>query len=713
MDYKNKYLKYKKKYLLLKDIFTQDQNIKKKYLLLKDIFTQDRNENINIKKKSNINNKISQKGGWLAISNIYNLVLIDWKINIYMVNTNDILKYQNSRGVTNKTIQFSILGKFFDINKYKSSLVILIDRNDDSFNNSIQVIIQNIDKFKNKYNAVYIIDLNPFKEYIVDACHQTDILRSTRPSSLRSNLSSEDFNVIFKDTMDINLQMAKIINELIFNNMRISNIELLGISRGGGIAINLLPLNINYKALYLSSPESPNHIMPLYNIDKDRLKNIRFIFGWNSNDNYPFEFVQKSKQEQGKYDEEITILQNDLKIKLNYKVNMFIPGTEHQLNSKLIDQIVMSDYLKNVEINYDKLILINKLLEELEVSSFEDLQLKIHDSVIKIPHIKLADCIGPIKWDNCYGECYSKIVEIINTEINSTAYMLRTLTDSLITINNETIQFNITSELTGKWEDDYKKIKIVEFESFTTSCRLIMGFGPSASGKTYWTDKIISLLSETDRTFPKTFITIDGGINRQSSFIYKAMVNEAPNLCLFGFANLFSPWSGYTLFNSNIVKDYLVKFLKVQTISLSLYVPESLGDCGGMFGGYCINKYNKYIEITGDTKWIGIYIWQHKNKSECKLDAYHKCIGCEESGSKREIKEGKKYSSSGYQYSENNGIPAMRSAPGGNYKIHNTGRVGGCSIFEDYTRYTQETLKIKNRLMSSGAEYNYDYKVGS
>jgi hypothetical protein len=27
------------------------------------------------------------------------------------VNTNGILKYQNSRGVTNKTIQFSILGK--------------------------------------------------------------------------------------------------------------------------------------------------------------------------------------------------------------------------------------------------------------------------------------------------------------------------------------------------------------------------------------------------------------------------------------------------------------------------------------------------------------------------------------------------------------------------------------------------------------------------
>ena len=54
----------------------------------------------------------------------------------------------------------------------------------------------------------------------------------------------------------------------------------------------------------------------------------------------------------------------------------------------------------------------------------------------------------------------------------------------------------------------------------------------------------------------------------------------------------------------------------------------------------------------------------------------------------------------------------MKSAPGGNYKIHNTGRVDGCSIFEDYTVYTPETMQIKNRLINSGAEYNYDYRIG-
>mgnify|MGYP001616296616 CR=1 FL=1 len=47
-----------------------------------------------------------------------------------------------------------------------------------------------------------------------------------------------------------------------------------------------------------------------------------------------------------------------------------------------------------------------------------------------------------------------------------------------------------------------------------------MGFGPSASGKSYWTKNIIKIFCKIYDNYPDTFISVDGGIYRETSKIY-------------------------------------------------------------------------------------------------------------------------------------------------------------------------------------------------
>lgn len=309
--------------------------------------------------------------------------------------------------------------------------------------------------------------------------------------------------------------------------------------------------------------------------------------------------------------------------------------------------------------------------------------------------------IGP-KWMNCKDKCYTEISKLVKHEIESTAYIIRAISNSLLTINPESkIWFNVTNVkyLTGIWESDKDKIDItigteppVVGERLNSvpivdalgpnpiKSRLIMGFGPSASGKTYWAKSIIEILSGMENSFPKDFITIDGGVYRESSAIYQTVIiivkktndSGVKNLVSAGVSLLYS----VTLFNSDIIKKTITTYLQLQSnkIPISLYVPETLGSCG--YGGLinCYAKYKKFIDITKDeSSWIGLLIWQHKTGLECNYIDEYKCVGCTESGKQREKKEGKKYSNSAWEHSYNQGLKEMMKAPGYKYNIHNSG----------------------------------------
>ena len=139
---------------------------------------------------------------------------------------------------------------------------------------------------------------------------------------------------------------------------------------------------------------------------------------------------------------------------------------------------------------------------------------------------------------------------------------------------------------------------------------------------------------------------------------------------------------GRSLFESGGVKSAIKKYLKEQSeryvgSPVSLYIPETLGSCVNPLKA-CSSKYIGYKKMTKDDKWIGLYIWQHKEKGHCDFGKGFKCISCQESGSSRELSEGKKYSNSAYSVSKKNGIIQMKKAPGGRFDIHNCGDPKWC-----------------------------------
>ena len=237
-----------------------------------------------------------------------------------------------------------------------------------------------------------------------------------------------------------------------------------------------------------------------------------------------------------------------------------------------------------------------------------------------------------------------------------------------------------------------------------------MGFGPSASGKTYWTKKIIELFDNVNNkeTFPKSFLSIDGGIAREESIVYQFILNAVnQNLNIDGITNLSKKrifhylWPEKdTLFKSpkKRMVDYIKTIVDLTEQHISLYVPETLGGCfdrgeiwseaAKIQGNICIDRILKpFLKITNDkNSWIGLLIYQHKcgnyvnlkennceNKDVCRLPDYLKCKGTTESGKIRELMEGKKYSNKRYETSIKYGLVGVKRAPGRSIVIHNSG----------------------------------------
>ena len=312
-------------------------------------------------------------------------------------------------------------------------------------------------------------------------------------------------------------------------------------------------------------------------------------------------------------------------------------------------------------------------------------------------------------WINCgKPTCFNICSQNVLKEINSTAYYLRTITASLLQIQQQgqdeySVSFQVINpeNITGLWNNDYSNLILQinqgENEIDSTSIpngRLIMGFGPSASGKTYCAKQIIYLMTMVDGSFPKYFLSIDGGIYREECLTYQTILDciRANNSQVKGFNNLVST-NAFTssIFDSNIVKAKIngyLKYLKEQkNIKMNLYVPDTLSVCMPS----CNSIYGKYIYLTGDNNWIGTLIWQHMyGGMQCsygtKYGEQFQCKGCTESGQEREIKEGKKYSNSAWNSSYKNGRLSMMKAPNYRFFIHNSGSHENWSIVKDYSR---------------------------
>ena len=368
-------------------------------------------------------------------------------------------------------------------------------------------------------------------------------------------------------------------------------------------------------------------------------------------------------------------------------------------------------YLENVRIPGAN-DLESMLKDAFHIRSFSEIRDRVRYAIQSL-RSSASECTSRTEWISCTNKCNSVLTAAIKTELESTAYILRILAMSVISVDGSRLEFSANGPLTGIWADDAPHIRIQTLNRDTSPSRLVLGLGPSASGKTYWAKSLIDMMSEH---IPKTFLSIDGGIYRQGSIVYHYIVEEAKSICVAGFDNLMlSSWklTESSMFNTGGVKKAVIHFLKQQTIPISLYVPETLGDCGYGRLKYCYSKLDQFIKITKDARWIAIMIWQHKYATECSYSPLFKCTGCTESGTVREKEEGKKYSNKAYEHSMEEGMKVMEDAPGGAYSIHNSGHRRRKSILTDFTSYDGHGELQIQRILASPInmnKYNYMYK---
>jgi hypothetical protein len=329
------------------------------------------------------------------------------------------------------------------------------------------------------------------------------------------------------------------------------------------------------------------------------------------------------------------------------------------------------------------------------------------------------------KWTECENECLIISKSKIIYEINSTIFYLKILSNMLISSKSlYYIYFKIHNNLTGLWKDDHKNIEMLILNKFgkrdnrtnlRSKTRLIMGFGPSASGKSFNTFTIIELMKIIDKMFPSYFLSIDGGIFRERSHIYQTILNCKYNT-INGYSNLVKPDPKQGLFDASYVKENIVLYLNYlkseRKFKISLYIPETLPSCDDKT---CYSKYEKYIQLTDDKNWIGLLIYQHKTAEECEFNTVeqYSCIGTTISGERRQLIEGKRYSSVEWEKSYENGYREMMKAPIYRFKLHNTGKIDGINMFYDYSvmplnAHTNFYLQIEPFIIKKNWVYNQE-----
>ena len=178
-------------------------------------------------------------------------------------------------------------------------------------------------------------------------------------------------------------------------------------------------------------------------------------------------------------------------------------------------------------------------------------------------------------WTTCAGDCKALSLDAFKTELKSTAYFLRVLANTTIRadgIGGIDIEYinDANTALTGKWIDD---AKFFTLKSFNNPGRLIMGFGPSASGKTFWAKNLIEMMRMRDANFPDTFLSIDGGLYRELSQVYQTIVTQVKNVNIIGFSNLVLAGISLTqssMFASSKIKKSMMSYLKTHPIETNI-----------------------------------------------------------------------------------------------------------------------------------------------
>ena len=243
-------------------------------------------------------------------------------------------------------------------------------------------------------------------------------------------------------------------------------------------------------------------------------------------------------------------------------------------------------------------------------------------------------------------------------ESESTIYWLRFLSSSLVRVRGEPPTVTIEA-----WDDVWVHCKKrIVFPNQST--RMIMGIGPSGCGKSTIAKTIFPWFPDI-----VTIVFIDGGISRETSLVWNIAT---------AFSNGISDL--YKIFSKHSSKDELFTWLKGHRCSF--YVADTLsnGQTAQNFAYYKATGIDRSPDITKytglDPHWIALFIWQHlntpKSKKMCTYPDGYTCVGCDVSGKRRQVSEGKPYDSNAYLISKHASLLALKQSTH-QFFIHNAG----------------------------------------
>ena len=384
---------------------------------------------------------------------------------------------------------------------------------------------------------------------------------------------------------------------------------------------------------------------------------------------------------------------------------------------KLLDAINEGVLLKNTEEDMMKKFKASNEVRKLkDDSNYKSFDYKM-DEIIKIVYSLSLNYIPDEKknkdgWIECNGEDKEKLKSLLDEEKNTNSFFIKCLNKSFLNYDEEKTKpnFQENNHINGfdtSIKINYDSIIFKGEYKYKDQKKLIMGFGPSASGKTHMSSKVIRLLNELyPEVFEKDYyISIDGGIYRECSIIYNA-IHTAAKICgLSGITNL------ATMFDSESVKnnviDYLNELKSQQKKFFNLYVPETLVSCG--YKLRCDDLIEKYKKYTEDKEhWTALHIYQcYYGGKKCEQsDILHQCKGINESVSKRQNTEGKIASShafhlrtlgiDSYNVGNRQAEKYLMKTKGIRFKIHNAGSENINSILYDKTNYKDNDIFDRN-----------------
>ena len=298
--YHSKYLKYKKKYLTL----------------LNSI-------------------KLKQSGGGISNQMIEYKEIKKSELTKYDI---DLVNYEEEK----KDINIMIISCKEEHKEKKPVLVVMAGYSHKSFRGTADILIKNIDVLIKKFNKIYIIEYDSYKEDQTNACSERD--KYIISDEYKKHL---DYEKVYEPEKKLNDIIAGRIHNIISKELGLENVHLLGKCAGAGVLIHTLvkdKKNI-YNALYLAVPGNPFNIMELRNISEERLKNIKFVFSWTKQDIYSFHWGKTSVEEKEIYDENMKKLGKDI----NYKSIIQDLGKDvkdddkkyHEINQDLINEIIL------------------------------------------------------------------------------------------------------------------------------------------------------------------------------------------------------------------------------------------------------------------------------------------------------------------------------------------------------------------------------------